>query len=85
MLKSFRLLVDHCGISLSPLQVKFYRNICTTIGFAVVLVFPTLMSANFEISDHGVFSGVKVLAIGYIRRQIIALLKLILKFRTVNF
>ena len=25
------------------------------IGFAAVLVFPTLMSANFEISDHGVF------------------------------
>ena len=54
-LKSFPLLVDHCGISLSPLQATFYRNICSTIGFAVVLVFPTLMSANFEISDHGVF------------------------------
>ena len=25
------------------------------IGFAVVLVFPALMSENFEISNHGVF------------------------------
>ena len=54
-LKSFWSLVDHCGILRSPLQVIFYRNICTTIGFAVVLVLPTLMSANFQISDHGVF------------------------------
>ena len=55
------------------------------IGFAVVLVFPTLMSENFEISDHAVFSRVQALPIGHIRGEIIALLKLILKFRTVNF
>ena len=28
------------------LPVIFYRNICTTIGFPVVLVLPTLMSAK---------------------------------------
>ena len=55
------------------------------IGFAVVLVFLTLMSENFEISDHGVFSGVQVLPIDHIRGEIKALLKLILKFQTVNF
>ena len=55
------------------------------IGFAVVLVFPTLMSANFEISDHGVFSRTQALPISHIRGEIIALLKHILKFRTVNF
>ena len=52
VLNIFRSLVDHCGILRSPLRVIFYRNICTTIAIAVVLVFPTLMSANFEISDH---------------------------------
>ena len=36
VLKSFRALVDPCGIWHSPLQVIFYRYICTTIGFAVV-------------------------------------------------
>ena len=40
------------------------------IGFAVVLVFPTLMSENFEISDHGVFSGVQALPIDHIRGEI---------------
>ena len=55
------------------------------IGFADVLVFPTLMSEKFEISDHGIFSGVQALPIGYIRWEITALLKLILKFRTLNF
>ena len=59
VLKSFRSLVDQSGISCSPFQAIFHRNICTTIGFAVVLVFPTLMSADFEISDHGVFSVVQ--------------------------
>ena len=55
------------------------------IGFAVVLVFPTLMSENSEISDHGVFSVVQALPIGHIQREITALLKLILKFRPVDF
>ena len=55
------------------------------IGFAVVLVFPILMSENFEISDHSVFSGVQALPIDHIRGEITALLTLILKFRTVNF
>ena len=65
----FRLLVGHCRISRFPLQVIFYRNICTTIGFPVVLVLPTLMSAKpVEISGHGVFYGVNALAIGHIQR-----------------
>ena len=55
------------------------------IGFAVVLVIPTLMSENTEISDHGIFSGVQALPIDHIWGEIIALLKLILKFRTVIF
>ena len=55
VLKSFWSIVDHSGISRSPLQAIFYRNICTTTGFAVMLVFPTLMYANFKISNHGVF------------------------------
>ena len=44
-------------------MVIFYLNICTTIGFLVVLVLPTLMSAKpVKISDRGVFYGVCVLA-----------------------
>ena len=57
VLKSFWSIVDHSGISRSPLQAIFYRNICTTTGFAVMLVFLTLMYANFKISNHGVFFG----------------------------
>ena len=54
----FESLIDHCRISRSPLQVIFYQNICITIGFPVVLVLPTLMSAKpVEISDHAVFTG----------------------------
>ena len=61
----FRSPVDHCRISRSPLQVIFYQNICTTIGFPVALIFLTLMSAKpAEINGHGVFYGVYVLAIG---------------------
>ena len=45
------------------------------IGFAAVLVFPTLMSENFEISDHGVFPGVQVLPIDHTHGEIIALFK----------
>ena len=53
----FRSLVDHCRI------IILYRNISTTIVFFVVLVLPTLMSANpVKISDRGVFYGVYVLA-----------------------
>ena len=38
------------------LKVIFYRNICTTIVFFVVLVLLTLMSAKpVKISDRGVF------------------------------
>ena len=45
------------------LKVIFYRNICTTIAFFVVLVLRTLMSAKpVKISDRGVFYGVCVLA-----------------------
>ena len=45
------------------LKVIFYRNICTTTVFFVVLVLPTLMSAKpVKISDRGVFYGVYVLA-----------------------
>ena len=44
-------------------MVIFYRNICTTIVFFVVLVLPTLMSAKpVKLSDRGVFYGVCVLA-----------------------
>ena len=52
----FRSIVDHYRISHSPLQVIFDRNICTIIGFPVVLVLMTLMSAKpVEISGHGIF------------------------------
>ena len=45
------------------LKVIFYRNICTTTVFFVVLVLPTLMSAKpVKIGDRGVFYGVYVLA-----------------------
>ena len=84
VLKSFRSLEEQCAILRSPQSPS--GHLLSTIGFTAVLVFPTLMSANFEISDHVVFFfGVQALAIGHILWQIIALLKLILKFRTVNF
>ena len=59
-------IVDQCRISLSPLQVIFYRTICTSTGFPVVLVLPNSMSASVEISDHGILSGDQALAIGHI-------------------
>ena len=65
----FRLLVDHCRTSRFPLQGIFHRNMCTSIGFPVVLVLPTLMSAKpVEISGHCVFYGVYALAISHINR-----------------
>ena len=64
----FLSLVHLCRISPSPLQVIFYRNICTTIGFPVVLVFPTLMSAKpAETSSHGFLYGDYAFAIGHIQ------------------
>ena len=50
-------------------KVIFYRNICTTIAFFVVLVLPTLMSAKpVKISDRGVFLRGLCARIGHIRR-----------------
>ena len=55
------------------------------IGLAVVLVFPTLMSENFEISDMAFFSGVQALPIGQIRGEITALSKTYSKISNSDF
>ena len=62
------------NLALSPSGHLLWEYMHYT-GFAFVLVFPTLMSENFEISDYGVFSGVQALPIGHIRGEITALLK----------
>ena len=60
--------------------------VCTTIGFAVVLVLPTLMSAKpVEISNYGAFfhsPGARKWSYTMVNHSP---LKLILKFRTVIF
>ena len=56
------------------------------IGFAVVLVFLTLMSENFEISDHGLFfQGPGAPNRSYTRGNHRTSKTNILKFRKVNF
>ena len=55
---AFRLLYK---LFMLNLKVTFYRNICTTTVFFVVLVLPTLMSAKpVKISDRGVFFTVSM-------------------------